>query len=556
VAAVGAALIVLTLALFGTALPRTFINYDDDVYVTGNPHVRQGVTGSSIVWAFTTTEASNWHPVTWLSHMLDVQLYGLDAVGHHWTSLFLHAANTALLFFVLRRMTGALWRSALAAALFALHPLHVESFAWVAERKDVLSTLFWLLTVAAWTRYLDRTTPARYAVVLALFALGLMSKPMLVTLPFTLLLLDVWPLRRWTASWAGLVREKAPLFAMSAASCVATAIAQRRGGALQGFEHFPLPDRLANAIASCGAYLGKTVWPASLAVFYPHPHLGVMTWRVAVSLLAIGGITALALRTYRTAPFLAVGWLWYLGTLVPVIGLVQVGGQGMADRYTYVPLIGIFVAVAWGLDLVAERSRFLRSAVAVAACAWLVALAVVARVQLGTWADRETLFRHALAVTSDNWLAHHNLGTILFNQGKPEDAVVQLTECLRIQPNYTEAHYNLGLALEKLGRHSEAIAEFERALALRPTFGKAHNNLAIILAGQGRTDEAIGHLREAIRIDPSAEKAYFNLGNVLLQTGRAAEAAEALEQAIQLEPDDAAAAESLREARKALSGRR
>ncbi len=552
---VGLALVVVTLVVFGSVLPKTFINYDDDVYVTANRHVQEGLTGGSIAWAFTTTEASNWHPLTWLSHMLDVQLYGLDAAKHHWTSLLLHAANAALLFLVLVRMTGALWRSAAAGALFALHPLHVESFAWIAERKDVLSTLFWLLTLAAWLRFLEARSAGRYAAVVALYALGLMAKPMLVTLPFALLLLDVWPLGRWTSSWAGLVREKAPLFVMSAASCVVTAVAQRNGGALQGFEHFPFSDRLANAIASCATYLGKTVWPASLAVFYPHPHVGLLTWRVAGSALAIAALTVLAIRTARSYPFVAFGWFWYLGTLVPVIGLVQVGGQGMADRYTYVPLIGVFVAVAWGLGEVAEASRLYTNTVAVGACVCLAAFLFVARVQLGTWADRETLFRHALAVTSDNWLAHHNLGTILFNQGKPDEAIVQLNETLRLQPNHTEAHYNLGLALERVGKHAEAISEFERALALRPTFAKAHNNIAIILAGEGRTDEAIGHLHEAIRIDPLAEKAYFNLGNVLFQTGRAAEAVDAFEHALKLKPDDGAAAASLREARETLSRR-
>jgi tetratricopeptide (TPR) repeat protein len=555
VAAVGVALVVVTLGVFGSVLPKTFINYDDDVYVTANPHVQQGLSWSSIAWALTTTEASNWHPLSWLSHMLDVQLYGLDAAKHHWTSLLLHAANTALLFLVFVRMTGALWRSAFVAALFALHPLHVESFAWIAERKDVLSTFFWMLTLAAWLRFLDARSAGRYAAVVVLYALGLMAKPMLVTLPFTLLLLDVWPLGRWTPSWLGLVREKAPLFAMSAASCVVTAVAQRKGGALQGLEHFPFADRLANAIASCAIYLGKTVWPASLAVFYPHPHIELPSLAVAGSALAIAGLTFLAIKTARSYRFVAFGWLWYLGTLVPVIGLVQVGGQGMADRYTYVPLIGIFVATAWGAGAAAETNRQVRNAAAIAACASIVVLAVLSRAQLATWADRETLFRHALAVTSDNWVAHHNLGTVLFNQGKPDEAIVHLTETLRLQPSYTEAHYNLGLALERTGKHAEAIAQFERALQLRPTLAKAHNNIAIILAGEGRTDEAIQHLREAIRIDPLAEKAYFNLGNILLQAGRGTEAVEAFEHALRLKPDDGAAAANLREAREALSRR-
>jgi tetratricopeptide (TPR) repeat protein len=545
-AAICAALVVVTLAAFRGVLSGGFLNYDDNLYVTENAHVRQGLDGGSLAWAFTTTECANWHPLTWLSHMLDVRLFGLDAGKHHLTSLLLHAANAVALFLLLVRMTGALWRSALAACLFAVHPLHVESVAWIAERKDVLSTLFWLLTLAAWLSYLESKTFVRYVLVLGLYALALMAKPMPVTLPFTLLLLDTWPLGRLTlplrgsyGALAGLLREKAPLFAMAAASCIATFVAQRSGGAVKSLQDFTFAERLGNAVVAYVSYLGKAVWPTALAIFYPHRHVGLLTWAVAGSALLLVGATALALRVAARAPYLTVGWLWYAGTLVPVIGLLQVGGQAMAERYTYVPFIGVFIAVAWGLGDLARGSRLARHVVAGATVAALLPLCAVTRAQVGYWADGAALYEHALAVTSDNWLVHNNLGLVLFKRGKTNEAIAHYTEALRIWPDYAEAHYNLGIALGKAGRRSEAIEHYEQALRLRPDLVEVHYNLGNALLEVGRFAEAINHYDQALRLDPDDGEAHNNLGNALARQGRIPEAIEHYDQALRLDPDSA-----------------
>jgi tetratricopeptide (TPR) repeat protein len=543
VAAVGAALVVVTFAAFSGVLTNSFVNYDDGVYVAANAHVLPGVTAAGVGWAFTTTENSNWHPVTWLSHMLDVQLYGLDAGKHHLTNLLLHCGNVALLFLLLVRMTGALWRPAFVAALFAVHPLHVESVAWIAERKDVLSTLFWFLTVGAWLRWLDSKTAGRYAAVLLLYACGLMAKPMLVTLPLTLMLLDYWPLGR--AARAPLWKEKVPLFVMAALSCLATVLAQRAGGALQTLESFAFPERLANAASAYAGYLIKTAWPVSLAVFYPHPHVGLGVFTAVVSAIAIAGVTVLALRFRRTAPYFAVGWLWYLGTLVPVIGLVQVGQQAMADRYTYVPLIGVFIVVAWGL---ADAVRLMRGAqpVAVAAAGGsIAALCWLTSMQVAYWTDSATLFRHALAVTSGNWMAHNNLGGVLSEQGQTDAAIAQFEETLRIRPGFAEAHYNMALAFDRSGRPGDAIAEYEAALNLNPGYAAAHYNLGNTLLHAGRLDEAIAHYEQAVRLRPDHAEAHNNLAIALGRSGRLAEAVAHYREALRLKPDFEAARANL-----------
>ena len=515
-ATLGVALVAITFVAFSGVLESQFVNYDDEVYVTGNAHVLSGLSVATARWAFTTTEGANWHPLTWLSHLLDVTCYGLDAGKHHLSSLLFHAANTVLLFLLLARMTGALWRPAFAACLFAIHPLHVESVAWIAERKDVASTLFWLLTLFAWLRYVEARSVARYVLVVALFALGLMAKPMLVTLPFTLLLLDDWPLRR-AASLNDRVWEKAPLFAMSVASCVVTIVVQRSGGAVQTLLSMTFPDRLANAAVSYASYLGKTAWPAALAVFYPFAK-GIPAWRVVGSSIVLSAITAIVVRLRRRAPFLAFGWLWYAVTLVPVIGLVQVGGQAMADRYTYVPLIGIFIALAWGLAALAKKSRPARFAASAAAVATLFACVGLTRAQVAHWSDSTALFTHALGVTSDNWLAHNNLGLVLFDAGKTEESIAHYREALRIVPNYVEAHNNLGNALEKLGQRDEAMEHYRLALQLRPDYPRVHNNLGVALSNQGRSAEAIAEYREALRLDPGYAKAQRNLARELSES--------------------------------------
>ena len=443
-------LVLTTLFAYRRSLSSDFITLDDPWYVTANTRVQEGLNSGSFAWAWTAFDASNWHPVTWLSHMLDVQLFGLDAGKHHLTNLLLHCANAVLLMILLFRMTGALWRSALVAFLFALHPLHVESVAWIAERKDVLSTLFWLLTLWAWLAYTRSKKPGPYALALALFSLGLMSKPMLVTLPFTLLLLDFWPLGRATLPLRGqgvtvkrLLWEKAPLFAMSAASCVFTLIAQRE--AMQNLSFLSPAERVANALKAYAGYLDKMVWPSKLAVFYPYHQTGLLTGSAAAALLLLAALTILALKLARRAPYLCMGWLWYLGTLVPVIGLIQVGDQSMADRYTYVPLIGIFIAAAWGLADLTGENRTLRHAAAALAVVVLAGSFAVTRVQTGYWTDAETLFGHALEVTSDNWVAHNCLGISLAFKGRMNEAVLHYAEALRINPRHSDIHNNMAL---------------------------------------------------------------------------------------------------------------
>ena len=537
VAAICAALAVLTFFAFSGVTPNAFLNYDDDVYVTDNPHVLGGLSSQNVAWAITSTEASNWHPVTWMSHMLDVQLFGRNAARHHLTSVLIHAANVLLLFLMLSRMTGALWRPAFVAALFAIHPLHVESVAWIAERKDVLSTLFWLLTIAAWLHWLSSKTVTRYAFVLVLFALGLMAKPMLVTLPFTLLLLDYWPLKRATLPL--LWKEKLPLFAMSAASCVVTVIAQRAGGALQTLSTVSIPARVANAALAYVSYLWKTLWPASLAVFYPHPgHWSA--WAVLGSALLLCGVTTLALRLARRARHLLFGWLWFLGTLVPVIGLVQVGAQATADRYTYVPLVGLFVALAWGLAALVAARPATRHAVTALAAGSIVALLAVTRAQVRTFADNVSLFEHALAVTSDNAVAQNNLGLALMGQGKSDEAVAHYLEALRIKPDYVEANNNLAVALRGLGQNDEAVEPLVRALALDPDSPSAHVNLGNALVARGEIDAAIEHYRHALRARPEFYDAEENLGLVLDRIGRHDEAIAHFRRALELRPDDPA----------------
>ena len=546
VAGICAALAALSFAAYFGALSNGFVDYDDQGYVKENPHVRAGLTPASVAWAFTTTAEANWHPVTWLSHMADVTVFGLDPGRHHLTSVALHALNAVLLFLLLLSMTDAPWRSALAAGLFAVHPLHVESVAWIAERKDVLSTSCWLLTMGAWLRWIDLASAARYGLVLLCYTLGLLAKPMLVTLPFTLLLLDYWPLRRRVS-----LSEKAPLFALSLASCVVTVVAQRSGGAVQGLDVIPPAYRIANSALSYGSYLGKTVWPRSLAVFYPYPHVERLSLTVGLCAIFLAGATAAVWLLRKRAPYLTVGWLWYVGTLVPVLGWVQVGAQGSADRYTYVPLIGIFVAIAWSAGELARRLPALRPVLAAAAIAWLVALAAVTRGEVRHWADATTLFSRALAVTEDNWLAHNNLAAALSAQGKQDEAIAHLRESLRVRPDYRDARYNLGVALARSGKPVEAIEQLEQARRIGPDTAKIENNLAGAFAATGRIDQAIEHLRQALRLDPDNVEAHFNLASESLASGRIDDAIEHFTAVLRLSPGDAEAQAGLAKAQGA-----
>jgi len=553
-AAICALLVLSTMAAFRMVRSNGFILFDDNQYVTENAHVSKGLTGDTIAWAFTTTDQGNWHPLTWLSHMLDVQLFGMNAGRHHLTSLLLHVLNVLLLFLLLFRMTGALWRSAIVAALFALHPLHVESVAWIAERKDVLSTLFWLLTTGAWLAYVKSSKAVPYALMLAFFALGLMAKPMLVTLPFTLLLFDYWPmqrialpLREHSGEIKKILWEKAPLFVMAAASCVITVIAQRRWGAVQTLDQLPFAWRVENALRACVAYLGKAVWPSSLTVFYPHPRTGLFTASAAVAVLLLACATTLMVRLRRRAPHLLFGWLWYLGTLVPVIGLVQVGNQGMADRYTYIPLIGIFIAVVWGIAQGTKENRALRHAAAAAAVPALAALFAATCVQTGYWLDDGTLFRHALAVNPDNVVAHVTLGLDLYNAGRTEEAIVHYAEALRIDPRHPEANNNMGLALARTGRLDQAIERFNEALRVKPDSARTLDNLGLALGKSNRLPEAVACFQRAARLWPDSAAIRFHLGIALAGAHRLPEAVEQFREALKINP-------GFEQARAALEG--
>ncbi len=470
-------LTLVTLAVYWQVQGHAFVTFDDYQYVVENPHVRHGLTLHGVVWAFTTGYASNWHPLTWLSHMLDCTLYGLNPKGHHFNNLLLHVANALLLFWVLRRMTAALWRSAFVAALFALHPLHVESVAWVAERKDLLSTLFWMMTMGAYVLYVERPGVGRYLSTLLLFALGLMAKPMLVTLPFVLLLLDYWPLGRRHQSPLWLIREKLPFLAFTTISSLITFSVQKNWGSVIFI--LPLKDRIANTLVSYVTYIGKMIWPANLACLYPHPLDTLPTWQVVGSLLLLLSISILVVRARGRRPYLPVGWFWYLGTLVPVIGLVQVGPQAMADRYTYVPLIGLFLMIAW----TAAETGYKRSALRISLCAGILIpfLAVGSWLQVRSWRTSLTLFEHALAVTRDNLIAHNNLGNIFARQGRFKEARYHLSEALRLNPDHAASHNNLGGVLMQQGQFQEAIAHLSKAVQIDPEMQAAHYNLGIAL---------------------------------------------------------------------------
>jgi len=512
-------LTLITLAIFWNVQNHEFVNFDDLKYITENPHVRYGLTSEAVTWAFTATHVSNWHPLTWLSHMLDCHLYGLNPKGHHFNNLLFHIANTLLLFLILNRMTGALWRSSFVAALFALHPLHVESVAWIAERKDVLSTFFWMLTMWAYVRYVERPGLNSYLLSLLFFAMGLMAKPMLVTLPFVLLLLDYWPLGRIQFGKSGdgkerwlalhLVREKLPFFFLAAISSVVTFSVQQTSGSVVSF--IPLKARIANALLSYVGYITKMIWPHHLAVFYPHLVNDLPLWQAVGSGLLLIIISILVIRVVRLHAYLTVGWLWYLGTLVPVIGLVQVGTQAMADRYTYVPLIGLFIIIAWGLSCLVARWRYHKIVLAISAVLILSSLSVCTLVQLQYWKNGITLFERALEVTSNNFVAHNNLGNALGRQRRFGEAVQHFLEALRIRPGYAHALNNLAATLAHQGKFEEAIVHYTEALRIRPEFEEAHINLGIALTHQGRFEDAIKHYQEALRIKPDYPEAHFYL---------------------------------------------
>lgn len=559
---VAAVLTAVTVGSFWKAIGAGLV-FDDKQYVLGNPHVQNGLNWVDIKWALTGMFASNWHPLTWMSHMLDSQIWGLDPFGPHLVNVLLHVANVLLLFHVLRRMTGLLWTSAFVAALFAVHPLHVESVAWISERKDVLSTLFWMLTMLAYVRYAERPGVGRYVLVAALFALGLMSKPMLVSVPLVLLLMDYWPLRR-KAPWTRLILEKAPLFVLSAASCYVTYLAQQASGSV-AINEFPLGVRAANAAVSSVTYLWKTLVPARLAAFYPHLGISLPVWQVVGSTVLLIGITALVIVLARRKPYLAVGWFWYLITLLPVIGLLQVGSQAMADRYTYVPLIGVFVMLTWGIaEGVGEWARGRGGAKASPSPplspspALLIPLAVIIACAVGTWQqtgywkDEMTLCRHALAVTRGNFMMHNNLGVALYDQGDYDAAIAEYRKALAIASTYADVHTNLGNAYSDKGMLDEAVAEYNKSIEANPKDPRVHNNLGAVLERQEKIDEAIEVYQTAIELDPNLAAPHGNLAHALLQIGHADEAVAEYRIAADLDPGDAQAHLNLGEALRML----
>jgi tetratricopeptide (TPR) repeat protein len=542
----------LALAVLAAYLPAVylgFVDFDDNFYVTENRHVQQGLTWASIGWAFAHFHAANWHPAAWISHMADVQLYGLNPLGHHVTNVLLHAANTVLVFLWLRSMTGATWKSALVAALFGLHPLRVESVAWVAERKDVLSAFFGILSLWAYARYVaGRRRWFSYCAALVLFACGLLSKPMLVTWPFVMLLLDYWPLGRFMAppekrqSMLAVLKpallDKIPFLALSAGSSLATFLAQRAGGAVSAFEGqagVSLASRLGNVPVSYVRYLFKSIWPADLAVIYPFVRAWPEEQILGASVLVIV-LTALMVWCGRRRPYLAVGWLWFLGTLVPVIGLVQVGTQSMADRYTYIPGIGLLVIVAWGCGDLVERWGNKTLAPALAPIGLALLCAFLTGRQLRYWQTTESLFRHTLAVTKDNYVAQTILGSCYATAGEWEPAKARFRAALRISPNVPNAWNNLGCVLVSQKRYAEAIEAFDKALSYRPSVD-AYSNLGNAQFGLGKTNEAIASYRAAVKLDPGVAGAQYNLGYALLLTGQLPEAVERFRAALSLKPD-------------------
>jgi len=588
-------LAVVTLALYNPVNRHPFVNYDDDRYVINNPHVRQGLSADTIIWALTSTEQANWHPLTWMSHALDCSLFRLNPAGHHFTSILLHAVNVILLFLLLMWATNRLGPSLFVAALFALHPINVESVAWVAERKNVLCTTFFFLTLWAYGWYVRKPHWARYLAVAALFAAGLASKPMVITLPFVLLLLDYWPLARVrggneeadktpTLPWSRLVIEKVPLLSLSAASAVITMQAQQAGGAIRTTTEVSFGARIATAIWAYAMYLWKMIWPVRLAPLYPHPGDSLAAWQVLVAAAVLMAISVMVWRL-RGRRYLPVGWLWFLGTLIPVIGLVQVGEAAMADRYAYIPLIGIFMMIAFGLADWAE-SRQLGFWPAIPAAIILIALVLMTHRQIDYWQSNYDLWSHTLAVTQNNFVAENNLGGALILQDREEEAHPHFEAAARINPNDPMSHSNLGIYFQKHGQMRDAVSQYETAVNLTSDPGllaqtyanlgsvqralaedeQAYNSfeqslrfnpnqynawfgLGLLAQKQGKLDEAISDLSRSVELQPSAQ-GYLELGRALAQTGHVPEALDAYRQALKISPELVEAQQAVDELRQ------
>jgi tetratricopeptide (TPR) repeat protein len=552
-------LAVSTLLVFWQVRNFDFINYDDDLYVYQNQRVLDGLTADGVIWAFTTGHSANWHPLTWLSLMLDCQLFGPSPGRIHLINVLLHLVNTLLLFAVLKKMTGSLWPSAFVAAVFALHPMHVESVVWIAERKDVLSTLFWLLTMAAYLRYVKRPGVARYLLTLLVFALGLMAKPMLVTLPFVLLLLDYWPLNRLmpqTVALSGrqrrksapaannsptlyrIIIEKVPFFALSVISSVITFLVQRSGGSVSDIDILSLNDSIANVFLSYAEYIGKMLWPINLAVFYPFNAAGsIPFWQAAMCALLLFGISFFVVRFGRNQRYVPLGWFWFVAALIPVIGIVPVGQQAYADRYTYIPYIGLFIMLAWGLPQLLSNWSQRKIALGVSMVIVLTTLGICTHRQTRYWKNSNILFSHTIEVTQNNYLAHNNLGSAYASLGRDTEAIKSYKQALIFHPNYAMAHYNLGVSYGNLGRNTEAIEAYENAIRFRPNYADAHFGLGFAYYKLGRNQEAVEAYKQTIRIKPDHAMAYNNLGVSYGNLGRNQESIEVYKQAIRIKPD-------------------
>jgi tetratricopeptide (TPR) repeat protein len=543
-------LVLATIVAYEPVRNNGFIGFDDYDYIIDNPHVNKGMTGDSVIWAFTEQYKANWHPLTWLSHMLDCRLFGLNPVGHHLVSLLFHIANTLLLFWVLKRMTDSIWASAFAAAVFALHPVHVESVTWAAERKDVLSGFFWMLTMLAYVRYAEQPNIKRYILVLLAFIMAMMSKPMAVTLPFVLLLLDYWPLERLNRSGGQetilksvppgrLLLEKVPLIGLSMILSAITFVVQQSSGAVIALEKIPLDYRVANMFISYIRYIGKTIWPSKLAVFYPHPHIALSEAATVICGLILVIVTIFCIDIGRRKKYLAVGWLWYIGTLVPVIGLVQAGSQGIANRYMYLPMVGLLIIVAWAVkDFVADRPRR-RVAAASSAAVILICLAILTRMQVNLWQNSIKLFEYASNVTEDNEKAQTDYGIALAEAGRFDEAIPHLGEAVRINPTSYKAINYLGKVFFTKGKYNEAIECFSELIKQKKDTAEVYYNLAMALGMKGQYDESIKCFSKALEIDAGYPEIHKRLGAALLATGRSEEAVEQLNEALRTDPNQA-----------------
>ena len=546
-------LLVVSAAAYWPVGDFSFVNYDDNIYITQVPQMQQGLTWESLSWAATTKGAVFWrHPLTWVSHMLAVEMFGLNPAGHHWVNVLLHMASVLLLFVILERMTGAVWRSALVAGLFALHPLNVESVAWVAERKNVLSTLMWMVVLGAYVSYAKEPRWKRYWVLMGVFVLGLMTKPMLVTLPCVFVLLDYWPLGRLGNSskelrqrlWP-LLREKLLLLVPVGLSSLLAVKAESQLGSLTGLEALPVGVRLGNAVVSYGLYLKKMVWPVDLAVFYPHPGSSLELWWVVLSGVVLTVISLGVWQRRWRSRYLVTGWLWYLGTLFPVSGLVQLGDYAMADRYAYVPLIGVFIMLAWGVEEAGERVRVRGEWLALAWIGVLLPMLAVTRTQIGYWRDSTTLFQHALNTTSGNHIAHNGLGVELMNQTRYQESIAHFREALKFRSHYYDAQNNLGVALMSMGKLDQALTDLKKAVEIGPNNVEAYANLGLTLAKTGSFEEAEKVLLRAMKLQPEFAPAYYYLALIRTEQRREQEAIQNYREAVRLDPNHQEARQKL-----------